>query len=753
MKNKKSILGLVAICAIFIAGCATTGSETAVITERPAPIVEVTEKSYEDDSNLSDSEDISIEDTVTVGRFDYGKMWTFDKPPLDYFQERYALELSGQWFELASRGALRFSDNCSASFVSPHGLVMTNHHCSREAIREVSREGEALVDHGFYASRLEDERKVNELYVDQLISIEDVTEKVREGVPDFQNDEEEADARDRRIESLERSLTQQAKDRDTTLHVQVVSLYLGGTYSAYTFKRYHDVRLVIAPELSVAKFGGESDNFTYPRYSLDMTFFRVYDYNGQPLETTHYFPWSTNGVKEGDPVFVVGSPGSTSRLKTISQLEYERDYALPQQLEVLRTRGELLRSYLLENPNDAASDEVRNSYLSISNSIKALGGQLDGLNDEYLMARKSAAENAMRSKIEVDSELNKKYGSIIDDIAAVQRSKRATAKQSGALTYFGTSLGSSVLTRALYGYAYSLLKQRGAPPTRLIELRNDAASIKDLPRELEKQFVVARLNEMAKYLGPSDPSLRRLLQGGTAEELAHRLVDSTALVDSSGFYAALDEGYLASKDPSVPIINALAPLYFTLGQQNGSFSAREENLSEKLAQARLELFGTDIPPDATFSLRLSDGIVSGYDYNGTQAPFQTTFYGLYDHYHTYGPRSEWDLPDRWLVPSSSFDLSTPLNIVSTNDITGGNSGSPLLNSNLEIVGLIFDGNIESLPNQYVYRDHAARAISVDARGILEVLDDMYDADRLVLELTRGEVVQSEDEADAVLTGD
>ncbi len=738
------------LMAWLVVSCASTSSEMAIITERPEPMDEPSQRRT---TSPSDRDHEESDPFTEINRFDFGKMWTFDNPPVEYLEETYDMEFSGQWFDLASKGALRFGENCSASFVSPFGLVMTNHHCARESITRVSNESEALIDRGFYAERIEQERQVEDLYVDQLVAIEDVTDQVRSGVPDFQNDEEEADMRQRRIESLERNMTLEAKDRDTTHHVQIVSLYRGGKYSAYTFKRYRDVRLVIAPELKVAKFGGESDNFTYPRYSLDMTFFRVYDYEGNALKPDYFFPWSTNGVREGEPVFVVGNPASTSRLKTVSQLEYDRDYALPQQLEVLETRGQLLKEYYTNYPDDENIDEIRNAYLSVSNSIKALRGQLAGLHDEALMTRKQEMEKALIARINADEVLKDKYGSVLNDIEAVQLSKQATARQSGALTYFGTSIGSRVLTRALYGYAYSLLKQRGALPDRLEELRSGAAEIKDYPAELEKEFVVARLNEFAKYLGSSDPTLRGLLQGGTPEELATRLVDSTALMDSSSFFAILDSGYLSSKDVSVPVINAMAPLFFTLGQQNDSFSAREENLSEKLAKARLELLGTDFPPDATFSFRLSDGVVKGYDYNGTRAPFQTTFFGMYDHYHTYGPRSEWDLPDRWLSPPTTFDLSTPLNIVSTNDISGGNSGSPLLNANLEVVGLIFDGNIESLSNEYIYRDESARAISVDARGMLEVLDDMYDADRLVLELTRGELATTEDEADAILAGE
>ncbi len=742
----------VGLLVLLVANCATTTSETAVITEVSAPIVEVVESPSNPVTEIADEP--ILQDTVTVGRFDYGKMWTFDNPPLDFFEQEYGIELSGQWFDLASRGALRFSSNCSASFVSPHGLVMTNHHCARESILKVSKMGESLVDQGFYAEYLKDERKVEDLYVDQLVAIEDVTKRVRASVPDYQNDEEEAEARKESIEAIEKSMTNKLRDRDTTLQVEIVSLYRGGQFSAYTFKRYHDVRLVIAPELKVAKFGGESDNFTYPRYSLDMTFFRVYDHEGNPLESTYYFPWSTNGVQPGDPVFVVGNPGSTSRLKTISQLEYERDYALPQQLETLKVRAKVLKSYIDEYPDDPYLDEVRNTYFTLTNLIKANEGQLRGLNDSYLMARKKAAEESLQKMIAEKDEMDKEYGSLITNISAVQRSKRATASQSGALNYFGSStIGSRVLTRGLYGYVYSLYKQRGAPPDRLLELKEESAKIKDFPRELEKDLIAARLKDLVRYLGSADPSVKRLLQGQSAEELATQLVDSTVLVDSTGFFSTLERGYLGSKDASVPVIEVLAPLYFTLGQQNGSFADREENLSEKLARARLELFGTSIPPDATFSLRLSDGVVKGYNYNGTLAPYKTTFFGLYDHYHTYGPRSEWDLPDRWLSPPSNFDLSTPFNIISTNDITGGNSGSPLLNANLEIVGLVFDGNIESLPNQYMYSDNTARAISVDARGILEVLDEMYDADRVVLELTRGEVVSSEAEADAVLSGE
>ncbi|MDZ4702241.1 MAG: S46 family peptidase [Rhodothermales bacterium] len=734
---------LVALALVLMTGCATTTSEMAVITERPRPAAPPT---------VTPAADVTTpapEETIQPGRFDGGKMWTFDNPPLEYFREAYGLELNDQWFEVASRSALRFGESCSASFVSRRGLVMTNHHCARESITKVSGAGESLLDDGFYATSLDAERKVEDLYVDQLLFIADVTDKLTDDIPDYQNDEEEADARERAIEALEERMTRDARGQDTTHIVQIVPLYNGGKYSAYTFKRYSDVRLVVAPELLMGKFGGDPDNFTYPRYSLDMTFFRVYGPDGAPIETRYFFPWSTAGVQEGDPVFVVGNPGSTSRLNTISQLEYERDFDLPQQLEVLTAFAGIMKTYLDTQPPGDANGDIRNDYYSLSNSIKAMEGQLAGLRDPALMARKRAAEQNLRRAIDADPKLKADYGNVLDDLLAVQASKKATARQAGALTFYGSALGSRILTRALYGYAYTLLKQRGATQTTLDELLKDANELKDYPPEVERSLIVARIRQMERYLGRTDPTIRGMLQGLTPEALADTLVATSALVDSARFVVLLDGTYLSSKDASVPVINALAPLYFTLGQQIGSFGDREGNLNAELSRARFAVDGFTSPPDATFSLRLTDGVVQGYAYNGTVAPYKTTFYGVYDHYVTYGPNSEWDLPEAWKRVPPGLDLSTPLNLVSTNDITGGNSGSPLLNKNLEVVGLIFDGNIESLPNEYVYTDKAARAISVDARGILEALDEMYDADRIVLELTAGQMTATEQEADAV----
>lgn len=736
-------LTLFLLTFLFVAAGCTSSGEVAVVTDRPTPPPPAME-AEEPDALPAPAADPFAD--IQAGRFDRGKMWTFDHPPLDYFEEAYGFRPDTAWFNKARLGALRFATYCSASFVSPGGLVMTNHHCGRESVTAVSEDGENLLDEGFYAPSLEAERKVEDLYVDQLISIEDVTERVYAALGAVQGDDAQAQARQQRAEQIEQTMTAAAKAQDSTLHVQVIELFNGGQYSAYTFRRYDDVRLVMAPELALGFFGGESDNFTYPRYTLDMSFFRVYDEDGTPLKPAAYFPWSTTGAEAGDAVFVIGNPGSTSRLNTVAQLEFERDVDLPLQIEVLERRADILEAYIAEHPEEAEEHDLRNTFFSIANTIKASRGQLGGLHDPAFMARRAAGEREMLAQ--APDSLRPTIEGLLKDVRELQASKRVDAGRSAAFAFFGSQLGSRVLTRALYGYYYDVLSRRGLPADELAGIKEQALDFDDWPKEVDRAFVEARLTEMQDALRADDPTLRRVLGGRTPAELAAHLVENTALTDSARYAQLLDDGYLSSEDVTVEVIDALAPLYFQFAQQQQGFGDRESNLNARLARARFAIYGTTIPPDATFSLRIADGVVQGYPYNGTLAPPYTTFYGLYGHYYSYGDDSEWDLPERWLDPPATFDRSAALNLVSTNDITGGNSGSPLLNTDLEVVGLIFDSNIEALPNDYLYLDETGRAISVDVRGMLEALDDIYDADRLVLELTTGEVKATEEEADA-----
>lgn len=717
-----------ALVVATLAGCVGS-AETVVITDRPdpPPVVEAPPPPQPVVSPL---------DTVRARRFDQGKMWTFDNPPLQYFADAYGFRPDEEWFEHARLGALRFATYCSASFVSPHGLVVTNHHCARESITAVARDDEDLLENGFHAASLEEERRVDDLFVEQLVAISEITDTVYAQLEGVSNAARRAQIVRQTITSIEEERTGDAQARDSLLRVEVIELYEGGQYSAYTFRRYEDVRLVLAPELAVAYFGGNPDNFTYPRYSLDFSFFRVYGPDEEPITSENYFRWSTEGADEDDLVFVVGNPGSTSRLATVSQLIFERDYSLPQRLATLRSRAAILEGYIDENPGAAEEYGLVNVLFSLDNSIKATAGQLRGLRNPYLIARRRAAQEDFREDLAERDSLQLLYGDVFDEIAALQTAREAPADQLEAFTGFGSpSLSSHIMVRAFYVYLYSVASQRpGMPSQQLENIREEAMAVEEWPASLEEEFIAARLRDLQASLGALDPTVEALLGERTPGEVAEEIVNETALTDSAGTAELLEAGYLESDDPTVPLIEALAPLYLTMSRRMAGVRARQQALNAELARARFAIYGESVPPDASFSLRLADGIVDGYTYNGTRAPWHTTYFGMYDHYYSYVVRDAWELPPDWADKPAGLDLDVPLNLVSTNDITGGNSGSPLLNTDLELVGVIFDSNIEGLPNQYLYRDAQARAVSVDARGILEAVRDVYGADRIVAEL-------------------
>ncbi|GMQ82380.1 MAG: S46 family peptidase [Rhodothermia bacterium] len=721
------------LIATLVGACSSPRQVT--VTERPKQPANIIR---EESPAVTPEEAVADENPfegIEVGRFDGGKMWTFDNPPTNYFSDAYGFTPDSAWFAKARMGALRFATYCSASFVSDMGLIMTNQHCARPSITEISKDGESFLDEGFYAETSSDERKVDDLYVEQLVDIQDVTEAVYLSDEEVLSATPKADVRSRRAESIQSRMQSVASAQDSSLQVQVIALYNGGKYTAYTFRRFDDIRLVMAPELQIGFFGGDYDNFTFPRYNLDMSFFRAYNKNGEPLSTPEHFKWSVDGAKDGEAVFVVGNPGSTSRLSTVAQLEYDRDNKLPQSTFVLRDRASLMADYIATHPEAVDSSDVRNDYFSAQNSLKAESGQLNGLREGSLIRRRGAAELLLAKALEESDSLSALYGSVLGDIERLQISKKASSTKAAAFTHFlNPSVSSHILTRAMYGYVYEILKQRGAPPEQLNDIRKDALKIKNWPRDVERRVIEHRLGEFEKYLGSTDPTIRKLFGSSTARMLADTIATYSALADSARFRKLLDDNYLSSSDPTVPFINAIAPLYFTLDQQLRDFINQEESFAADLARARFAVYGETMPPDASFSLRIADGIVSGYAYNGTVAPAFTTFYGLYDASYSHAGHKEWELPERWQNPGQNLELETPMNLVSTNDITGGNSGSPLLNKNLEVVGLVFDGNIESLPSEYLYTDIGARTVSVDARGILEALEAVYGAGRLVEEI-------------------
>lgn len=734
---------------VFLLGCATSQPTTRF--QRPAQSALSLPSSTVPEALLSPQAMPGI-DTVQAGRFDNGKMWTFDDPPMDYFAETYNFQPDSTWFQEARLGALRIP-GCSASFVSPNGLVMTNHHCGREAIVAVSRPEENLLDNGFYARSLEEERRAEDYYADQLIEIRDVTDEVYAALAGAETDAERTMARQRAIEAIEQRLLEEKGGAEAGYAVEVISLYNGAKYSAYVFKRYRDMRLVMAPELQLGYFGGDPDNFTYPRYALDVTFFRIYDENGQPLRTPHYFRWSREGVEEGDVVFVIGNPGSTSRLQTVAQLEFRRDVLEPAILRIIQTRMAALQDYLRELPDGPEREKIRNEIFGLSNAEKLYTGRVQGLRDSYIIARRRDAERRFREALRRDSVLARTYDPLFDRMAELVRQQRDYAAELQAFLAFNpnSSLSSTAIRRAILAFIYLNRQQAGASDEQLAELRDEILAVEDQPKPVQWRYLKARLEDFIRYFGKDSQLVGQILQGRAPEEVARRIIENSVLSDSAQAAQTLTSGMLTMDDLALQLVATVWPRFQMFQSVWAGISAQQQEIASQLGRARYEVYGTSVPPDATFSLRIADGVVKGYAYNGTLAPPYTTFYGLYDRYHAFGPGTDWDLPERWLNPPPTFDRSTPLNFVATADIIGGNSGSPVINPNLEVVGLIFDGNIESLPADYIYMpDRGMRAVAVDVRGILEALDEIYGANRLVLELTTGALVRSESEADVLM---
>ncbi len=721
--NAKTVIQLSsAVClAVLPAACAPSASAP---TQTPAPaIVRVDTVLLVDTVTAAP---LAVGGDLEAGRFDNGKMWTFEYPPLEYFADTYGFSPDSAWFSNARLGTLRLP-NCTASFVSPAGLVLTNHHCARESVSQVSGEGETLLDDGFYAPTLDDERPVEDLFIDQLIAIVDVTEEV-DAAPDT--------ARDSVTEQISERLAEESRGSDSVV-VEMISLWNGAKTSAYVFKRFTDLRLVLAPELQLGAFGGDPDNFTYPRYSLDMSFFRIYE-DGEPFQPDFFFPWSMESVAEGDAVFMIGNPGSTSRLQTVAELEFRRDVSDKATLAFITSRADALQSFVDDFPEEAEELDMRNSVFSLRNSEKAYTGIVNGLHDPVILARRQDNEAQFMAAVEADPTLTESYGGLIEQLADIQEQKLEYAAELGAFLALGSpDYDPAIINRGILAFQYVNMQAGGAPPDALAELKDNLRAVGRQPLELQRRLLAARLRDIEHYFGANSEVARQILAGRSPETAANVILEQSVLTDSAGAVSAMEGGTLTGNDPAIEMVVAIVP---RIGPFQGNFqnlTAEEEAISRQIGRARFEIYGTQFPPDATFSLRMADGLVLPYEYNGTVAPVHTTYWGLYDHFYSYGPDTDWDLPERWRNPPADFDLSTPLNFVSTADIIGGNSGSPVINTDLEIVGVVFDGNIESLPGDYIYLPEANRAVTVDAMGILEALEHIYRAERIVAELRAG----------------
>jgi hypothetical protein len=677
-------------------------------------------------------------DTPKPGRFDFGKMWTFEYPPAEYFTSTYGFDASPAWFEKARLAALRIP-GCSASFVSSDGLVVTNHHCARGSVSAVTREGEHLLDDGFYAATLEDERPIPGYYADQLIAVEDVTDEIYAAV-DVAPAEGRAAARAAAIASVQSRL-KKAWEGSGEVLVQVVPLYNGGRYSAYVFRRFRDVRLVAAAELNMGFFGGDPDNFTYPRYALDFAFYRVYDADGRPYHPTTWFTWG-DGVHEGDPVFVIGNPGPTNRLQTVAQLEYQRDVLVPVRKAYYQTRLQVLRDAYVADPVTGELLDLRNRAFGLSNSLKAYTGRLAALQDPEILGLKRAAEGELENAIRRDPELQGRYGNLLIDIAALQVRKRELAGPAGAFYSLASgSNGSRTLRRAMMAADLLDARARGASAASLEEARARLRDVADNPSSMEEDLLRLRFEDLQHYLGADDPLVATALEGRSPEGAATALLARSTLATQARTAWALNGPGIPADDPAVVLARALDSRVTAFQDSDRLVSAREEELAADLGRVRFEVYGTAVAPDATSSPRITDGVVKSYEYNGTLAPTHTTFFGVYDRYYGHDGNVEWQLPQRWVPVPEGLDLSTPLNFISTADTYGGNSGSPAVTMDLALVGLNFDRNIEGLSRDFIYLPERGRNIMVDVRAIREALAKVYHADRIVDEISRGAPVE------------
>lgn len=660
-------------------------------------------------------------------------MWTFDNPPLKLLKAKYGFTPSQAWLDHLRLSSVRLNDGGSGSFVSPNGLLLTNHHVARGQLQKNSTAEHDYLANGFYAAKSEEEMKSPDLEVNVLVGMQDVTARVQGAAKGIADNAKALKAREAEISAIEK----ESKEK-TKLRSDVVSFYQGGEYWLYQYKAYRDVRLVFAPEQQAAFFGGDPDNFTYPRYDLDMALFRVYDEDGKPLHTDNFLKWSAKGAAPGELIFISGHPGSTERQDTVAQLLMQRDVIGPALTEYLKRRIVAAQTFAAQGPEQARL--VGSTIFGLQNSLKVYVGRAEALADKAIVAKKQAEEDDFRKKVAANPEWQKEYGGAWDTIAHAEEKVRPEIK--GQLF---RRTDSRLFTIALQIVQY--VAEIKKPDSDRLPGFNDASldrvkfqmlSPAKIPVETEKLYMTNALKLGQEKLGTNDAYVQAILQGHDVDATVNGLIDGTKLADPDFRKSLIDGGeaaVAASTDPMVVTARRVDPIQReTTRRMRDTISSVLTPAGEKLGKARFLVYGKDAYPDATFTLRLSYGTVQGYPYNGTIAPPFTTFYGLYDRAASFSNKVPFDLTPKEAAGRDKVDLSTPLDFVSTGDIIGGNSGSPVVNREGELVGLIFDGNIESLAGDFVYEGEKNRAVAVHSAGMIEGLRKLYGAGALADEL-------------------
>jgi hypothetical protein len=673
---------------------------------------------------------------VPAARADEG-MWPFNNVPRALIKERYGFEITDAWLRKVQLASVRFNSGGSGAFVSPDGLVLTNHHIASDTLSKLSTPAHDLFKEGFYARTRDAEAKAPDLELNVLISIEDVTARVHGAVKEGATPTQAAAARQREISAIEAEST-----KATGLRSDVITLYQGGQYNLYRYKKYTDVRLVFAPEYQIAFFGGDPDNFNYPRYNLDMAIFRVYE-DGKPVRSEHYFKWSAKGPQPGELVFVPGNPGTTQRLNTVAHLDFLRDAGLPLQIRYYERTVALLHRYAAQGA--AQELQAHQEIFGLENSLKNYRGQLAGLQNKTIMARKLKAEADLRRTVTADAKKQAAYGDAWDAIAKARQGLVAYEVERRLLD------GAWAFNSRLFNLARTLVRlgdERERPnaerlpeftDSRRASLELDLFSPAPIHDEYEQMKLADALDFMRAELGALHPVVQKVLQGKTPAERAAELVRGTRLKDvnyrkelAAGGRAAIEK----SDDAMIQLARTVDPEARALRKRyEDEVTSVERTAYAKIARALFDIEGTRLYPDATFSLRLAYGVVKGYPENGKQIAPITDFAGLYARAAQHKNQSPYDLPPRWAEKRAALDLKTPFNFVSTADTIGGNSGSPIINRDAELVGLNFDRNIYGLVGNFIYDETQKRNVGVHSRGMLEALRKVYGANELADELT------------------
>jgi hypothetical protein len=663
-------------------------------------------------------------------------MWLFNNPPIKSLKDKYQFDANPQWLTHLQKSSVRFNNGGSGSFVSSNGLVMTNHHVGEDSLQKLSPPGKDYIATGFYAKSQGEELKCPDLELNVLMNMEDVTARVNAAVkPDMSSAEAQKARR-----AIMNTIEKESLDK-TGLRSDVVTLYQGGQYQLYRYKKYTDVRLVFAPEKDIASFGGDPDNFEYPRYDLDICFFRVYE-NGNPVHVKDYLAWSKDGAGENELVFVSGHPGSTERLDTIDHLKFLRDVVFPEKLNDLRRMEVMLSTY--SQRSEENTFEAKDELAGVQNARKARLGQIAGLQDPALMDKKEADEKAFREAIAKDPKLNEQCGGAFDDVA------RTLVVYKSIFPQYILLERPMAFNSKLFDIARDIVRltEETEKPNaeRLREYReSNLDSLKQelfSPAPIYDRLETAELSDSLSWLeqmrGSDDELVKKVLAGKSPHDRASELIRESKLKDVAvrkQLVAGGVQAVAASDDPLIQLALLVDP------QARDLRKTYEEKVEEplrqayaKIAHAHFVISGTDTYPDATFTLRLAYGVVKGYEEDGKDVPPWTTVGGAYEHADAHKGVAPFNLPKLWLERKDKLNPATPFNFVSTADIVGGNSGSPVVNRAGELVGIIFDGNIQSLALDFAYTDKQARAVSVHSSVIKEALEKVYDAPALADEL-------------------